>query len=130
MPVRARPARYRTEVQTTGARSYSPAARCTPRAGAALAALAAVLVAVLVSALLGGCAAADDATPAPSASHGTESVTPLAEAPSGSATAHVGTAALTSGALTLSLRADRPTVTAQPDGSVQASIPLPTELPA
>lgn len=134
MPVRARPARYRTEVQTTGARSRRPAARCTPRAGAALTSLAAVpaavLAAVLVSALLGGCTAADDATPAPSASHGTESVTPRAEAPSGSATTIVGTVALTSGALTLSLRADRPTVTAQPDGSVQASIALPTELPA
>ena len=63
------------------------------------------------------------------------SAAPHTESASASATARVGTAPggtamLTSGALTLTLRADRPTITAQPDGSVQASIPVPGELPA
>jgi hypothetical protein len=122
-------------VQTTGARTRNPGVRRPPRAGTALSAL----VAVLVSALLTGCTATGDRPAAPSASHASGTATPRAEAPSDPATAgigaaHVDSVALTSGALTLTLAltrsADRAAVTAQPDGSVQASIPLPADLPA
>jgi hypothetical protein len=118
-------------VQTTGARTRGTGARRRPQTGARRGGL----VAVLVSALLTGCTATGSSGPEPSASHASESAAPPTASPSASATARVGTAlggtaALTSGALTLTLRADRPTITAQPDGSVQASIPLPGDLPA
>ena len=102
-----------------------------PRAVPALSAL----VAVLVSALLTGCTATGSASPSPTVPRASGSAAPPTASPSASAvarggTAPGGTAAFTSGTLTLTLRADRPTITAQPDGSVQASIPLPGDLPA
>jgi len=122
-------------VQTTGAPTGWLGARRPARAGARRGALAAVLV----GALLTGCTAASGSTPSPGTSHAVGSTTPSAGSPSSSATgtatdpreaAPAADAALTSGGLTLTLRADRPTLTPQPDGSVQASIPLPAELPA
>jgi hypothetical protein len=93
------------------------------------------VVAVLVSALLTGCTKASGSTQAPGRSQASESTTPSTGPPSTSASARVeaapdADAALTSGTLTLTVRADHPTITPQPDGSVQAVVPLPADLPA
>jgi Protein of unknown function (DUF2599) len=97
------------------------------------------VIVVLVSALLSGCTTASGSKPSPGTSHTSGSAMPSTGPPSGSASASASApgeaapgadAALTSGALTLTLRADQPTITPQPDGSVQAAIPLPADLPA
>src|SRR5450830_952393 len=141
VPVRAPPGRYRSCVQRTWARTGRAGARPPRRTGGSLGAL----VATLVSALLAGCTATEGPTSGVGARPASDSAASSVGSPSPSATVRAsaspsgpaaggtavgGTAALTSGALTLTLRAERPTITAQPDGSVQASIPLPAELPA
>ncbi|HEX5333273.1 MAG TPA: DUF2599 domain-containing protein [Cellulomonas sp.] len=106
-------------MRTTGATAGGSGARRPAPHDARLGAL----IAVLVSALLTGCTATGDPGPGPGASPGASPATESAAASASAAT-------LTSGALTLTLQADRPTITPQPDGSVQASIPLPADLPA
>ncbi|HEX7805241.1 MAG TPA: DUF2599 domain-containing protein [Cellulomonas sp.] len=116
-------------METTGGTSRGTGALRSARPVAALGAV----VTVLLGALLGGCTTASGSTPAPSASQASGSTAQSTGSAATSApedAAPGADVALKSGALTLTLRADRPTITPQPDGSVQASIPLPADLPA
>jgi len=135
--VRAIGSDYRRHVQTPWTRANTPGHRRHPRT--AVAALVAALAIALVGTLLSACAPADDAPPHMPSGVATapRPAAPSPEPPSPTPPAHdaatirAGTA-LTSGTLTLGAQAERPVVTAQPDGSVGLTVTVPagTQTPA